>query len=82
MSKVKFSFLLQCSSLLDRKNYDDFIDDLREDYEIIREDHYDNLRDKKYVTLNEARRRSFKIDWKAGFKPGMKSTFIFLLAMI
>ncbi|KAG0720022.1 Methionine synthase [Chionoecetes opilio] len=61
--------VLVCSSLLDRNLYDDFIDDLKEDYEIIREDHYQNLRDKKYVSLGEARRRSFKIDWKSGFKP-------------
>lgn len=58
-----------CSSLLDRKLYDDFIDDLKEDYEMIREDHYENLREKKYVSLNEARSRCFKIDWKTGFQP-------------
>lgn len=58
-----------CSSLLDRKMHDDFIEDLNEDYEIIREDHYENLKDKKYVTISEARKRSFKIDWHSGFKP-------------
>lgn len=59
--------------------YNDFIEDLKEDYEFIREDHYENLRDKKYVSLSEARRRSFKIDWKSGFKPGMRSNSILLL---
>ena len=48
---------------------------------MIREDHYENLKDKKYVTINEARKRSFKIDWHSGFKPGMKSTFFLSLQM-
>lgn len=52
--------------------YDDFLEDLKEDYEMIREDHYENLREKKYVSLSEARSRSFKIDWKSGFRPGMR----------
>ncbi|MPC32211.1 Methionine synthase [Portunus trituberculatus] len=66
-----------CSSLLDRKIHDDFIEDLNEDYEIIREEHYENLKDRKYVTINEARKRSFKIDWGSRFRPGMKSTIFF-----
>lgn len=58
-----------CSSLLDSNNYDDFIDDLKEDYEAIREDHYDSLQEKKYVSLEEAQKRKFVIDWKNELSP-------------
>lgn len=68
-------FSQQCSSLLDSNNYDDFIDDLKEDYEAIREDHYDSLQEKKYVSLEEAQKRKFVIDWKNELSPGMLPIF-------
>lgn len=52
-----------CSSLLDRNSYDDYVDELSEDYDGIREEHYENLREKKYVSLAEARQKKFAIDW-------------------
>lgn len=60
-----------CSSLLDASLYDDFIDDLTEDYDMIREEHYENLREKTYVSLAEARQRKFKIDWETIPKPAV-----------
>lgn len=70
-----FSFSQQCSSLLDSNNYDDFIDDLKEDYEAIREEHYDGLQEKKYVSLEEAQKRKFVIDWKNELSPGLLPNF-------
>lgn len=63
-------FFFQCSSLLDSNLYDDFIDDLKEDYDIIREEHYESLHDRKYVSLDEARKKKFQIDWNQSSKPG------------
>lgn len=51
--------------------YDDFIDDLKEDYDIIREEHYESLHDRKYVSLAEARKRKFQIDWNQSPNPGL-----------
>ncbi|XP_071516049.1 methionine synthase-like isoform X2 [Panulirus ornatus] len=64
-----------CSSLLDSNSYDDFIDDLNEDYEMIREEHYENLREKNYISLGEARKRRFRIDWENGPKPVVPKFF-------
>lgn len=54
-----------CSSLMDKTVYDDYIDELSEDYEGIREEHYENLREKKFVSLSEAREKKFSIDWES-----------------
>lgn len=37
-------YLLQCSQLLDESLKDDFFEDIREEYEDIRQDHYDSLK--------------------------------------
>ncbi|XP_042865202.1 methionine synthase-like isoform X2 [Penaeus japonicus] len=58
-----------CSTLLDSNNYDDFVDDLKEDYEAIKEEHYDSLQEKKYLSLHEAQKRKFVIDWKNELPP-------------
>ena len=36
-------FVEQVSSLLDKTVYDDYVADIAEDYDIVREDHYDSL---------------------------------------
>lgn len=46
------------------------MDDLKEDYEIIRDEHYENLRERKYLSLGDARKKNFKIDWVNGLQPG------------
>ena len=66
---------------MDKTTYDDFIDDLKEDYEGIREDHYENLRDKKYVSLSEARQKKFHIDWESEPLPGGLKDFVCLLVI-
>ena len=60
--------MLQCSSLLDESCKEEFLDDITDLYEDIREDHYESLIDKKYLSLEEARTKSLKLDWKT-FKP-------------
>ena len=44
------------------------MDDIADLYEDIREDHYDGLTDKKYLTLEQARSKAFKTDW-SNFTP-------------
>ena len=39
------------------------MEDVDEEYEDIRQDHYDNLLERKYLSLVEARSRALKIDW-------------------
>ena len=64
-----------CSALLATEDQrDDFLDAVREDYEEIRSDYYDNVKDKKYVTLAESRKRKYKLDW-AEFEP-VRPTFL------
>jgi len=51
------------SSLLNANDRGDFIKDIQEEYEEIREEYYKTLIDKKWITLNKARQMAFKIDW-------------------
>ena len=65
-----------CSSLLDTT--DDrqaYIEDVAEEYEEVRQDHYDNLREKKYFPLEKARQLRMKIDWQNGYRP-VKPSFL------
>lgn len=48
---------------MDVEARDEFIEDVAEEYEDIREDHYDNLKDRKYLPLNLAREKRLHIDW-------------------
>ncbi|KAJ2617371.1 hypothetical protein H4S08_000339 [Coemansia sp. RSA 1365] len=51
------------SNLLDKELRDDFIADIAEEYEEVRDDHYDSLKDRKYLSLQEAQSKSLKIEW-------------------
>merc|ERR1712223_1149867 len=62
------------SSLLDEVVKEEFMDDITDLYEDIREDHYESLTEKKYLSLEQARAKSLKTDW-ANFKP-VKPSFI------
>lgn len=64
-----------CSQLMDEDQYEDFVEEVNEEYEEIREDHYDSLKDRKYMSLEEARKRKFQIDWESERIP-VKPTFI------
>ena len=64
---------IQCSSLLDEERKEEYMDDITDLYEDIREDHYESLTEKKYLSLEQARAKSLKTDWKT-YKP-VKPTF-------
>merc|ERR1711871_525492 len=54
-----------CESLLNEKKRDEFMEDVREQYEELREDHYASLAARKFLTLEKARSSMLKVDWKA-----------------
>ena len=54
-----------CSSLLDERARADYLADIVEEYEEVREDHYENLREKCYLPLERARALRPKIDWRS-----------------
>ncbi|XP_071833315.1 methionine synthase-like [Apostichopus japonicus] len=58
-----------CSQLMDKEQYDDFYEEVKEEYEEIRDEHYDSLKDRKYTPLVECRKRKFKIDWEGESVP-------------
>ncbi|XP_026988596.2 methionine synthase [Tachysurus fulvidraco] len=52
-----------CSQLLDEGICEDFFEEVTEEYEEIRQDHYDSLKDRRYMSLVQAREKGFHIDW-------------------
>ncbi|XP_071499462.1 methionine synthase-like [Diadema antillarum] len=54
-----------CSSLIDQEQYDEFVEEVAEDYEEVREEHYESLKERKYLSLSEARRKKFEVDWSS-----------------
>ncbi|XP_041353214.1 methionine synthase-like isoform X2 [Gigantopelta aegis] len=64
-----------CSALTKKELLEDFIYDIREEYEEIRTEHYDTLKDRKYLKLEEARAKAFNLDWKNEAKP-VEPTFL------
>ncbi|TMS32651.1 hypothetical protein L596_000465 [Steinernema carpocapsae] len=63
-----------CSSLSDEKVREEFLTDIKEDYEEVRQEHYDSLKDRRFITLQDARKRAPKTNW-AHFEP-VKPTFL------
>lgn len=62
------------SSLLDKTNRDDFIEDINEEYEDLREEHYAGLEERRYVGLEEARAKKLNINFTEtppARKPGL-----------
>jgi 5-methyltetrahydrofolate--homocysteine methyltransferase len=57
------------SSLLDKKQKEDFVDDIADEYEDLRAEHYEGLKDRRYLTLEKARSLAPKINWLSGPKP-------------
>ncbi|KAJ3088737.1 hypothetical protein HK102_008059 [Quaeritorhiza haematococci] len=51
------------SSLLDESNKEDFALDVADEYEDLRAEHYEGLKDRRYLTLAESRDRALKINW-------------------
>ncbi|XP_068920588.1 methionine synthase isoform X1 [Petaurus breviceps papuanus] len=64
-----------CSQLLDDNVKDDFFEGIIEEYEDIRQDHYESLKERRYLTLDQARKKGFHIDWFSE-PPPVKPKFI------
>ena len=62
--------ICQCSSLLDSKSIDEYMDDIREDYEDVRQMHYESLRDRRYLSLEKARARRLTLNFINENAPG------------
>jgi len=65
-----------CSSLLDDTMKDEFCDEVSDEYVDIRQDHYDNLTDRKYLSLKVARSRGLSIDWSSSGHQAVKPAFL------
>ncbi|GMH43322.1 hypothetical protein BSKO_11244 [Bryopsis sp. KO-2023] len=52
-------------SLVDKVKHDELAEHIREEYNEIREEFYAGLEDRKYLTLKEARKTMFDVDWTA-----------------
>lgn len=51
------------SSLLDEENRDEYIEDIAEEYDELREEHYAGLEERKYIPLGQARERKLHINF-------------------
>ena len=51
------------------------MDDLDEEYEELREEHYEGLKDRKFLSYKAARERKLEINWR-NQKPPVKPTFL------
>ncbi|XP_077522805.1 methionine synthase-like isoform X2 [Amblyomma americanum] len=58
-----------CTSLLDGEKKRTLADDIKEEYEEMREDYLDSQREKKYVSLERARRERLQLSWNSEFPP-------------
>ncbi|XP_022242378.1 methionine synthase-like [Limulus polyphemus] len=58
-----------CSSLMDQNNRNDFVEEITEEYEELREEHFATLKERKYLSIEKARLRKMTIDWLADPKP-------------
>lgn len=52
-----------CGSLLDQRKKVDYLDEISEEYQEVREDHYDSLKDRVYLSIENARELKLKINW-------------------
>jgi len=62
-----------CESLLNEKKRDEFMEDVREQYEEMREDHYASLASRKFLSLEKARAAKLKVEWGAAEIPTPKT---------
>lgn len=64
-----------CSSLLDSNLREDFVEDVSEQYEDLRANHYDSLIERRFLSLEKARQLSFTWDWHSN-PPPVKPSFL------
>jgi 5-methyltetrahydrofolate--homocysteine methyltransferase len=53
------------SNLLDVNEKDDFVEEVGEEYEEMRQDHYASLENRKYLSIQSARTKKLKVDWES-----------------
>ncbi|KAL2077934.1 hypothetical protein ACEWY4_025619 [Coilia grayii] len=58
-----------CSQLLDKTLKEEFFEEVSEEYEEIRQEHYDSLKERRFLTLPLAREKGLRIDWLAEPRP-------------
>ncbi|CAD6191477.1 unnamed protein product [Caenorhabditis auriculariae] len=63
-----------CSSLSDETVRDAFLQDINEDYEEVRQEHYESLKERRFTAIETARKKQFTINWN-DFK-AVKPTFL------
>ncbi|XP_072523826.1 methionine synthase isoform X2 [Salminus brasiliensis] len=69
-----------CSQLLDEGVYEDFFEEVTEEYEDIRQEHYDSLKERHYLSLAQAREKGLHVDWlsqPAPVRPQFLGTRVF-----
>ncbi len=49
------------SSLLDPNNKAEYASEIRDEYKVLRKEHYDSLEERKYLTLAKAREKAFTV---------------------
>jgi len=49
--------------LLDEQNRDEYVSDIKEEYNDIRKEYYDGQKDKTFISLAKARTKKLKTDW-------------------
>ncbi|CAK8688788.1 unnamed protein product [Clavelina lepadiformis] len=52
-----------CSALLNHEEKMDFVEEISEEYEEIRHDHYESLSERRYLTLKQCRNAGLKVNW-------------------
>jgi len=57
------------ASLLDDRVREEYVSDVREQYDEMREEYYASLSDRKFLTLDKARSKSLSVDWKTNIPP-------------
>jgi 5-methyltetrahydrofolate--homocysteine methyltransferase len=70
--------------LLDPNLRSDYADEINQEYEQVRREHYASLADRKYLSLEKAREKKLRIDWTSQEiqKPsflGTKVCFLFAI---
>ncbi|XP_036385114.1 methionine synthase [Megalops cyprinoides] len=58
-----------CSQLLDENMREEFFEEVTEEYEDIRQDHYDSLKDRRFLSLSQAREKGLHVDWLSQPRP-------------
>jgi 5-methyltetrahydrofolate--homocysteine methyltransferase len=65
-----------CGQLIDQTRREEFFEEITEEYTEIREDHYESLKERRFVNINKARSKSFKINWKDDIYHSVEPTFL------